>query len=154
MPNSSNGLRYTEGIGDRQLATYRFLEDGVNRDVERIAPGAGVLDEFTSEVGISVIGPRPYTEITCRGKGRIVVKFRAATGATDLCSFYLVFKAANGSIIGTSPLVYAAFTTVVEDSKSVAVASVFSNDCCASFVYVDIVGLPQNGSVDVFIAAI
>jgi hypothetical protein len=154
MANSSAHLGFTEGIGVRKLATYRFSEDGVDKDVERIAPGCGVLQTFASALGVNAVGKVAATEIPCAGKARIIVKARSATGAADSMAFVLVYKAFDGSIIGPTLLSYSQFSTVQEDGKALATAMAFSNDVCASSVYIHLLTLPASSNVDLFIAAV
>lgn len=154
MPNSSSGLGYTEGVGASKIATYRITEDEITKDIERIAPSAGVLSSMLSHIDLAVLGMQPGLEVICGGKGRIIVKLRAIAAPTDFCSFMLVYFTEGYSIIGTSLPVFANFTPITESGKNIAVASVFSNDCCAYRANVHILSLPQSNMVDVFIGAV
>ena len=154
MSNSSAHLGFTEGIGVSKIATYRFEEDGVTKDIERIAPGCGVLESFVAAQGVNTIGAIPATEISCKGKARIILKARSLTAASDSFSFVLVYKAADGTIIGPTLLSYAQFSTVLDGAKAVATAMVFANDVCASSVYVHLLTLPASNTVDLFISAV
>ena len=155
MSNSSSFVNYTEGVGGKRVATYRFEEDGNLVDVERIAPGCGVLLAFdASHLNFfASIGALPATQINCKGKARIVVKFRGLSTEAQSISYYLVFKAADDSIIGTSALNYATFTPVLDGTKNIAVAGVFANDVGASSVYIYVMNGPGT-AIDAFIGAI
>lgn len=154
MPNSSSGLGYTEGVGVSKIATYRITEDAMTKDIERIAPSAGVLSSMLYRIDLAELGIQPDLEVMCGGRGRIIVKLRAVAAPTDFCSFMLVYAMEDYSIIGASLPVFANFTPVIEAGKNVAVASVFSNDCCAYRANVYLLSLPQSNKVDVFIGAV
>lgn len=154
---SSSKAGYTEGIG-LNIATYSFTEDSVTKHVERIAPAAGVMNDFDDSASVTTSGLVSGFSVSCVGKGRIVIGAKAASVAnTDFCTLRLVFKNGTGEVIGTSVLTQSTFTELTSggspDYRYGTVAA-FANDCCASSVEVYVVSIPSGSTVLLYLAAV
>ena len=88
---AQNKVGYTEGIGVN-IASHSFTEDGHVKHMERIAPGAGIVESLTAFSNITATGIAAGLTKDTRGKGRIIVMAKAETGNTDFFTFRLVYK--------------------------------------------------------------
>jgi len=141
-----NKLGFTEGLG-ANIASHSFTEDGHVKHMERIAPGAGVLQAVPAFVLASTTGQIGGISVNTAGKGRIIVMAKAETGSTDFFSFRLIYKDASGAVIGLSKLMQPTFCEYTELNLRFAVPTVVANDVCASSVEIFLVSLPVNLSV-------
>lgn len=150
---AQNKVGYTEGIGIN-IASHSFSEDGQTKHMERISPGAGVVDVMPVFVNVTVAGVAAGISRDVKGKGRIIVMAKAETGAGDYFTFRLVYKDANGSVMGVSKSVQPVFGEYSESTFRFSIVSAFANDVCASTVEIYIISLPLSGAVQLSVAAI
>lgn len=152
---STSDILFTQGVGT-SIATHLVTEDGKQKQIERIAPGAGVINSTLSFSSVSAAGLVPATTDT-QGKGRIVVSAKSVTGNTDAFTFRLVYKSAAEEIIGTSPIVQGFFTELTSGGSPdyrYSTVSVFANDACAAYVQVYVVTMPSSGSLQVAVSSV
>lgn len=153
---STNKIGHTEGVG-LNIASHSFTEGGVTKHMERIAPGAGVMDTFDDTATVMAVGLVSGLSVDCTGKGRIVFAVKAATANGDFCTFRLVFKNGNGDVIGTSVLTQSSFTELTSGGSPdyrYGTVSAFANDCGATSAEVYIVQISSNESMVCYLAAI
>lgn len=153
---STSKMGFTEGIGIN-VASHAFTEDGVTKHMERIAPGAGVLSALPAATTVSAIGLVGALSVNCEGKGRIIFSAKATTSNGDFCTARLVFKAADGAVIGMSVLTQSTFAELESGgspSYRYGTVSAFANDCCAATVELYVVQLPSTGSMLVSLSAV
>ena len=153
---STGKIGFSEGVGVN-LASYTFLEDGVTKHMERIAPGAAVLSAFDDTATVSAVGLVADFSANCAGKGRIILGIKAVTTPSDYCSFRFVFKDGDGVVIGTSILLQSIFTEISSGGSPdyrYGTATVMGNDCCASTVEVYVVSLSANGTMVLSLGAV
>lgn len=151
-------LGFTEGSGSN-VATHKISEGGVDRHIERIAPGAGQLGAWDdSAIGVTAAGLVSGLSVTATGKGRIVIGALCETSADYTYSFFLVFKNSTGAVVGTSATVIATFKPIDNGgspAKKYATLQVFANDCGATTVELYLVSLPSGAtSIDLYMAAL
>ena len=151
---STSDILFTQGVGT-SIATHVFTEDGKQKQIERIAPGAGVLANALSfeTRGASGIAT---TIADVQGKGRIIVSAMSVTGNTDAFTFRLIYKNTLNEVIGTSPLVQGIFTELTSGGSPdyrYSTVAVFANDPCAAFVQLYIVTMPSSAKLLVAISA-
>lgn len=149
-------IGFSEGAGVN-IATYSFIEAGRTVHVERIAPSAGVTGSEITSATVIATGLVLGLSLSCPGRGRIVVTTKAEAANTDFCTFRLLFKNSEGTVLGMSVLAQSSF---VEHSDGgtpnyrYGTVTVFSNDCGASSVEVYVVQLPTNGSFIIGLTAV
>ena len=151
---STSDILFTQGSGT-SVATHSFIEDGKQKHIERIAPGAGVINSPLPFSSVSAAG-LVQTNLDVQGKGRIVVSAKSTTGNTDTFTFRIVYKNNASEVIGTSPLVQSFFTELVDTVSPYyryATVSVFANDPCAAFVDVYVVTMPSSGNLVLAVGA-
>lgn len=153
---STSKMGFSEGAGIN-IASYTFIEDGVTKHMERIAPGAAVLSAFDDTATVSAVGLVADFSAVCAGKGRIILGVKAVTTPSDYCSFRFVFKDEAGVVIGTSILLQSVFTEISSGGSPdyrYGTATVLGNDCCASTVEVYVVSLSANGTMLLSLGAV
>lgn len=153
---STSKMGFSEGVGVN-IATYTFMEDGVTKHMERIAPGAAVLSAFDDTATVSAVGLVSGFSAVCTGKGRIILGVKAVTTPSDYCSFRFIFKNDSDVVIGTSILLQSVFTEVTSGGSPdyrYGTVTVMGNDCCASTVEVYVVTLSANGSMVLSLGAV
>ena len=145
---AQGSLGYTPGTG-KQIASYTFSEGGQVVDIERIAPGAGVMDGWDASKTVSTTGLVGSFAATSTGRGRIIVGAECETTAGTYFTYRLVFKDASDNVIGLSAEISPVFTTMNNGgspAKQYAAASVIANDVCASLVEMLVVALPVGAA--------
>lgn len=150
---AQNKVGYTEGVGIN-IASHSFVEDGHTKHMERIAPGAGVLDVIPTFVNITATGIASGISRDVKGKGRIIIMAKAETGNTDFFTFRLLYKDGGGGVMGMSKAIQPVFAEYTESTFRYATVSVVANDICAATVEIYVVALPTSLAVQLSIAAI
>ena len=103
--------------GTHKIATHSFTEDSVTKDVERIAPAAGVMATCawgTDSTAVSTTGLSTIS-VNCAGSGRIVVATRGLASVIsylNTATFRIAFYAADNSLIGYSARIFPEFTEI------------------------------------------
>lgn len=153
---AQNKMGYNEGVG-LNIASHSFTEDGMTKHMERIAPGACVLDAYDDTATISTVGLVPGFSSNCMGKGRIIVAFKAETAMSEYCLFRLIFKNGAGEIIGPTVLLQSTFAELTSGGSPnyrYGTAVAFANDLAAASVELYMVQLPSGGSVVAYIGSV
>lgn len=153
-----NDIEISEGVG-ANIATHLVTESGVDRHIERIAPGAGQLGDWDdTAAGVTAVGLVSGLSVSAIGRGRIIVGAKCETSVDYTYSFYLVFKNASAVVIGVSATVFATFKHISDGGtpdKKYAAVQCFANDCGATTVELYLVSMPAGAtSIDLCMAAL
>lgn len=144
--------------GADRLATHSFSEGGQIKNVERVAPGAGVLGAWDDTATITATGLVADFSVDTTGRGRIIVGCLCEAALATTLKFRLQFKNSAGAVVGLSAEVTSALTEVDDagsPAKRYGTLTVFANDVGASSVQMYVTELPASAtSVDVKMAAI
>lgn len=144
--------------GSDKIATHTFTEDTVEKHVERITAGAGVLGAWDDTATITTTGLVADFTVPTTGKGRIIVGCLCEGTLATTLKFKLQFKNSAGTVVGLSAEVFSALTEVTDGgspAKRYGSITVFANDVGASSVQMYATALPVGAtSVDVKMAAI
>ena len=144
--------------GADRLATHSFSEGGQTKNVERVAPGAGVLGTWDDTATITATGLVADFSVDTTGRGRIVVGCLCNAGLATTLKFRLVFSNSSSQVVGTTAEVTATLTETTDGgspAKRYGTVTVFANDLGASSAQMYITALPALAtSVDVKMAAI
>ena len=148
--------------GTHKIATHSFTEDAVTKDVERIAPAAGVVSTCawgTDDFAMTSTG-MSSTSVSTVGKGRIIILARALSAnvtSSNTYSFRLAFYAADGGYMGSSALVSPGFGSEDDGGPTNIYATpvVFANDVGASTAKIYLQTLPGTAtSISIMLKAI
>lgn len=144
--------------GSDKIATHSFTEDAVEKHVERITAGAGVLGAWDDTATITATGLVADFTVPTTGKGRIIIGCLCEGTLATTLKFKLQFKNSAGTVVGLSSGVSATLTEVTDGgspAKRYGTLTVFANDVGASSVQMYITALPAGATaVDVMMAAI
>ena len=144
--------------GADRLATHSFSESGQTKNVERVAPGAGVLGAWDDTATITATGLVADFSVDTTGRGRIIVGCLCEAALATTLKFRLQFKNSAGTVVGLSAEVSSALTEVDDGgtpAKRYGTLTVFANDVGASSVQMYVTELPEAAtSVDLNMAAI
>ena len=154
MTTSKMGFTEGEGIN---IASHSFLEGGITKHIERIAPGACVLDAYDDTATISAVGLVADFSSNCTGKGRVILAMKAEAALSDYCLFRLVFKNGAGDVIGPTVLLQSTFAELMSGGSPnyrYGTAIAFANDLAAASVELYVVQLPPNGTVIAYIGSV
>jgi len=147
-------LGFTEGVG-ANVATHKVSEDGVDRHIERIAPGAGQVGAWEDTATVTETGLVSDFSASTIGKGRIIVGAICNTTAELFYKFRLVFKNSAGTVMGVSASVSPKFGALADGTNEYAELAVFANDCGASSVELWLEALPVGAAtMDIMLAAL
>ena len=144
--------------GADRLATHSFSEGGQTKNVERVAPGSGILGAWDDTSSITGVGAVADFSVDATGKGRIVVGCLCAAALATTLKFRLQFKNSAGTVVGMSAEATSTLTEVTDGgspAKRYGTITVFSNDIGASSVQMYVTTLPSGATaVDLMMAAI
>lgn len=152
----TDSIGFTEGDGTF-IATHKISEDGVEKELERIAPGAGVFDSFnwtSDKFDITAVG-LDTNSIPTAGKGRIVITPRALSAnvtALTTLAIRVFFYATDGTLIGPSGIITPEFAEYIEGSTYIyGTPVVFANDVGAASCKIYLVSFPGSATSVSFI---
>ena len=144
--------------GDAAIATHSIVEDFVPKQVERVAPGAGVLGAWDATGAATAVGLVPELSADTAGKGRIIVGVLCEEALAAVLKFRLVFKNSAGFVIGLSAEVESSLTELddgAKPAKRYGTLTIFANDAGASTAEVYITAMPgAASSVTLMLAAL
>ena len=144
--------------GTSFIATHSFLEDGQTKNVERVAPGAGVLGAWDVTASPTTTGLVGSFTLDTTGKGRIIVGCLCDAALATTFKFRLVFSNSASQVVGTTAEVTATLTEITDGgspAKRYGTVTVFANDLGASSAQMYITALPDAATaIDVRMAAI
>ena len=144
--------------GADRLATHSFSEGGQTKNVERVAPGSGVLGAWDVTAEVTATGLVADFSVDTTGRGRIIVGCLCEAALATTLKFRLQFKNSAGTVVGLSAEVSSALTEVDDGgtpAKRYGTLTVFANDVGASSVQMYVTALPSAAtSVDLNMAAI
>ena len=144
--------------GADRLATHSFSEGGQTKNVERVAPGSGVLGAWDVTASPTATGLVGSFTLDTTGKGRIIVGCLCEAALATTLKFRLQFKNSAGTVVGLSAEVTSALTEVDDagsPAKRYGTVTVFANDVGASSVQMYVTALPSGATaVDLMMAAI
>ena len=144
--------------GADRLATHSFSEGGQTKNVERVAPGSGVLGAWDVTASPTATGLVGSFTLDTTGKGRIIVGCLCDAALAATLKFRLVFSNSSSQVVGTTAEVTATLTETTDGgspAKRYGTVTVFANDLGASSAQMYITELPASAtSVDVKMAAI
>ena len=144
--------------GADRLATHSFSEGGQTKNVERVAPGSGVLGAWDVTASPTATGLVSSFSLDTVGKGRIVVGCLCNAALATTFKFRLVFRNSVNQIVGTTAEVTSTLTEIDDGgspAKRYGTVTVFANDLGASSAQMYITALPAAAtSIDVKMAAI
>lgn len=154
---AQSSLGYTPG-GGKQIASYSFTEGGQTVDIERIAPGAGVMDGWDDTATVTATGLVSGFSVISTGRGRIIVGAETDAAADTYFSYRLLFKDASANVIGLSAEISPTITSHDDGGSPAsryAAASVIANDMCASTVEILVTAMPSGAtSLDLKMSAV
>ena len=140
------------------IATHSFSESGQTKNVERVAPGAGILGTWDDTATITATGLVADFSVGTTGRGRIIVGCLCEAALATTLKFRLVFSNSLSQVVGTTAEVTAALTETTDGgspAKRYGTVTVFANDLGASSAQMYITELPASAtSIDVKMAAI
>lgn len=128
------------------IATHSFSESGQTKNVERVAPGAGVLGTWDDTATITATGLVANFSVDTTGRGRIIVGCLCEAALATTLKFRLQFKNSAGTVVGLSAEVTSALTEVDDGgtpAKRYGTLTVFANDVGASSVQMYVTALPD-----------
>lgn len=131
--------------GADRLATHSFSEGGQTKNVERVAPSAGVLGAWDDTATIIATGLVADFSVDTTGRGRIIVGCLCEAALATMLKFRLQFKNSAGTVVGLSAEVTSALTEVTDGgspAKRYGTLTVFANDVGASSVQMYVTALP------------
>ena len=144
--------------GADRLATHSFSEGGQTKNVERVAPGSGVLADWAVTASPTSVGLVGSFSLDTVGKGRIVVGCLCEAALAATFKFRLVFRNSTNQVVGTTAEVTSTLTEVDDGgspAKRYGTVTVFANDLGASSAQMYITALPAAATaIDVRMAAI
>ena len=140
------------------IATHSFSEGGQTKNVERVAPGSGVLGAWGVTASPTATGLVSSFSLDTVGKGRIVVGCLCNAALATTLKFRLVFRNSANQVVGTTTEVTSTLTETTgggSPAKRYGTITVFSNDIGASSVQMYVTTLPSGATaVDLMMAAI
>ena len=144
--------------GADRLATHSFSEGGQTKNVERVAPGSGVLGAWDVTASPTATGLVSSFSLDTVGKGRVVVGCLCKAALATTFKFRLVFRNSANQVVGTTAEVTSTLTEIDDGgspAKRYGTVTVFANDLGASSAQMYITALPASAtSIDVRMAAI
>jgi hypothetical protein len=144
--------------GPDKIATHSFTEGEVEKHVERVTSGAGVLGDWDDTATIAATGLVADFTVPTTGKGRIIIGCLCEGTLATTLLFRLQFKNAAGAVVGLSAEASSALTEVTDGgspAKRYGTLTVFANDVCASSVQMYVTTLPVGATaVTVMMAAV
>ena len=132
--------------GADRLATHSFSEGGQTKNVERVAPGAGVLGAWDDTATITATGLVADFSVDTTGRGRIIVGCLCEAALATTLKFRLQFKNSAGVVVGLSAEVTSTLTEVDDagsPAKRYGTVTVFANDVGASSVQMYVTEIPS-----------
>lgn len=145
-------------FGAEYIATHSFIEDSEEKHVERVAPGAGVLDVWSVTASPTATGLVGSFTLDTIGKGRIIVGCLCNAALATTFKFRLVFRNSANQVVGTTAEVTSTLTEIDDGgspAKRYGTVAVFANDLGASSAQMYITALPAAATaIDVRMAAI
>ena len=140
------------------IATHSFSEGGQTKNVERVAPGSGVLGAWDVTASPTTTGLVGSFSLDTVGKGRIIVGCLCNAALATTFKFRLVFRNSADQVVGTTAEVTSTLTEIDDGgspAKRYGTVTVFANDLGASSAQMYITALPAEATViDVRMAAI
>ena len=144
--------------GADRLATHSFSEGGQTKNVERVAPGSGVLADWAVTASPTSVGLVGSFSLDTVGKGRIVVGCLCEAALAATFKFRLIFRNSANQVVGTTAEVTSTLTEVDDGgspAKRYGTVTVFANDLGASSAQMYITALPASATaIGVRMAAI
>ena len=144
--------------GADRLATHSFIEGGQTKNVERVAPGSGVLGAWDVTASPTATGLVGSFTLDTVGKGRIIVGCLCNAALATTLKFRLQFKNSAGTVVGMSAEATSTLTETTDGgspAKRYGTVTVFANDLGASSAQMYITALPAAATaIDVRMAAI
>ena len=144
--------------GADRLATHSFSEGGQTKNVERVAPGSGVMADWAVTASPTAVGLVGSFSLDTVGKGRIIVGCLCNAALAATFKFRLVFRNSANQVVGTTAEVTSTLTEVDDGgspAKRYGTVTVFDNDLGASSAQMYITALPAAATaIDVRMAAI
>ena len=144
--------------GTHKIATHSFTEDAVTKDVERIAPGCGVVGAWDVTANVTAVGLVGSFSLPSTGRGRIIIGAKCETTADYFYSAFLIFKSSTGVTLGVSATFSPTFKFHSDGGspdKKYATVQAFANECGASTVEMYLTALPVGAtSIDLYMAAL
>lgn len=131
--------------GTDHIATHSFTEGIEERHVERVAPGAGILNAWDDTATITAVGLVADFSVDTTGRGRIIIGCLCEAALDTTLKFRLQFKNSNGDVVGLSAEVTSTLTEVDDGgtpAKRYGTLTVFANDVGASSVQMYVTELP------------
>ena len=131
------------------IATHSFSESGQTKNVERVAPGAGVLGTWDVTASPTATGLVGSFSLDTVGKGRIIVGCLCNAALATTLKFRLVFSNSSSQVVGTTAEVTATLTETTDGgspAKRYGTVTVFANDIGASSVQIYVTALPSGST--------
>ena len=144
--------------GADRLATHSFSEGGQTKNIERVAPGSGILADWAATASPTATGLVSSFSLDTVGKGRIVVGCLCNAALATTFKFRLVFRNSANQVVGATAEVTSTLTEIDDGgspAKRYGTVTVFANDLGASSAQMYITALPAAATaIDVRMAAI